>query len=182
MVIILFSTNYIAIFTPPNVKWLIVIVTFVFTFLLPLLNSIILLKTGRIQSLEMETRQERIIPYAGAVIYHFALSYLFYKAHFPFIFQVLILGVAVAILVTLLITFFWKISAHAIGVAGIVGALLGIIYRLQINLFSAFMLFLFIAGAVGYARLKLNAHTPAQVYTGFALGFIIEFSLMLFIR
>ena len=37
----------------------------------------------------------------------------------------------------------------------------------------------FCSGIIGFARLKLKAHTPMQVYSGFALGFLIEFLLML---
>ena len=35
-------------------------------------------------------------------------------------------------------------------------------------------LVMLMAGIVGYARLKLNAHTPAQVYSGFLLGVVVE--------
>jgi membrane-associated phospholipid phosphatase len=39
---------------------------------------------------------------------------------------------------------------------------------------------LIFSGLVAYARLKLNAHTPSQVYTGFLLGFLVELLLMIF--
>ena len=42
--------------------------------------------------------------------------------------------------ITLIINFKWKISAHAIGVGGIAGAILGISYRLNIDL--QFILFI----------------------------------------
>lgn len=179
--LLLFSTNnYIAIFTPLSIKLVILIITFVFTFILPTVNALILLKAGRINSLEMETNRERVIPYLSTSLYFFALYYLFNDREFPPVFVVLILGAAISILLTFLVNFKWKISAHAIGVGGIAGAIWGISLRLAIDFRMILMLSVLVAGFIGFARLKLNAHTPAQVYTGFLTGFLIEFLLMIF--
>ena len=128
----------------------------------------------------METLNERIIPYTGAVLYYFALFYLFYNAEFPNIFKILILGAAISILLTIFISLTWKISAHTIGIGGIAGAALGINYRLQLDMHFILMGVVLIAGVVAYARLQLNAHTPAQVYSGFLLGFLVELLLMIY--
>lgn len=177
---IFFTENYISTFVPSLLKYIILGVTFLFTFLLPTVNALILLKMKRIQSLEMETNEERIIPYSSTALYFFALFYLFYDAEFPSIFKIVILGAGISILLTFIINFKWKISAHTIGIGGIAGAALGIIYRVQMDMSIAFIAIVFLSGIVGYARLKLNAHSPAQVYTGFVLGFFIELGLMLF--
>lgn len=177
---IFFTENYISMFIPALLKYIILGVTFLFTFLLPTVNALILLKMKRIQSLEMETNQERIIPYSSTALYFFALFYLFYDAEFPSIFKIVILGAGISILLTFIINFKWKISAHTIGIGGIAGAALGIIYRVQMDMTLAFISILLLSGIVAYARLKLNAHTPAQVYSGFLLGFCIELGLMLF--
>lgn len=178
---VLFLTqNYISTFTTLNLKILILSVTFIFTFLLPAINAFILLKMGRIKSLEMESNEERVIPYSSTALYYFSLYYLFYNAEFPNIFKILVLGASISIVLTLLINFKWKISAHAIGIGGISGGIFGIVLRLHIDLHVILMFVILVAGLVGYARLKLNAHTPAQVYAGFLLGFLMEFLLMIF--
>lgn len=178
--IIFFTKNYIATFTSPNVKLVILTITFIFTFILPTANALILLKMGRIKSLEMETSSERTMPYLSAALYYFALFYLFYNAEFPNIFKILVLGAGLSILLTVIINYKWKISAHTIGIGGVAGALLGSIYRLQLDMSFFLMLVILFSGIVGYARLKLNAHTPSQIYTGFALGFFVELLLMIF--
>lgn len=180
--LLFFTENYISTFTSPRIKILVLAATFVFTFLLPAINAFILLKMGRIKSLEMESSEERKIPYAGAAIYFFSLYYLFNNIGFPNIFQILILGAAISIVLTLLINFKWKISAHTIGIGGIAGAVLGIVYRLHIDLHAVLIVVVFVSGFVGYARLKLKAHTPAQVYSGFVLGFMVELLLMMYFR
>ncbi|MCW3071092.1 MAG: hypothetical protein JWO44_982 [Bacteroidetes bacterium] len=174
------TTNYIATFTPLNLKLIILGITFLFTFILPSINTLILLRAKKINSLEMETTRERTIPYISTSLYFFALYYLFYNAEFPPVFVILILGAAISILLTFIVNFKWKISAHAIGIGGIIGAVMGISFRLAIDLRLILVLCIFIAGCVGFARLKLNAHSPSQVYTGFLTGFVIELALMLF--
>ncbi len=178
--LLFFTKNYISTFTPWYLQIRILLVSFVFTFLLPAINALILLKMGRIKSLEMESNEERAIPYTGAALYYFSLYYLFYNADFPNVFKILVLGASICILLTLLINFKWKISAHTIGIGGIAGGIFGIVLRLHLDLHFILMLVIFIAGLVGYARLKLNAHTPAQVYMGFLLGFLVELLLMVF--
>lgn len=177
---IFYSENNISMFTSPGRKLIILFITFIFTFLLPTINALILLKMRRINSLEMETIKERIIPYTSTALYYFALFYLFYNANFPIIFQLLIVGAAISIVLTLLVTFRWKISAHAVGIGGVCGAVLGLVYRLQADMQLQFMIIILCSGIVGYARLKLNAHSPSQVYAGFILGFLVEFILMIF--
>ncbi|MFY9310138.1 MAG: hypothetical protein WAQ28_13915 [Bacteroidia bacterium] len=178
--LLFYTNNYISTFTAPDVKLLVLGITFIFTFLLPGINVVILLKTGRIKSLEMETGAERILPYTSTALYYFALFYLFYNADFPNIFKIVVLGAALCLLLAVVISFRWKISAHTIGIGGIAGSTMGIIYRLQLDMALLLMLVLLLSGLVGFARLKLNAHTPAQVYTGFMLGFLVELALMVY--
>ena len=178
--LIFFSNNYISTFTSPQVKLIVLGITFLFTFLLPAFNTFILLKTGRINSLEMVTNSERFLPYVSTTLYYFALFYLFYNADFPNVFKVVVLGAAICLLITLLINLKWKICAHTIGIGGTAGVVLGIMYRLNLDMEMVFVFTLFLAGIIGFARLKLNAHSPAQVYAGFLLGFVVELGLMLF--
>jgi hypothetical protein len=175
-----FTSNYISTFTSITIKLLILGITFLFTFLLPVVNAFILLKMGRIKSLEMESTEERTIPYGTSALYYFALFYLFYNANFPNIFKIVVLGAAVSVLMTAIINYKTKISAHMVGIGGVAGVAMGSIFRSGLPMQEAFIAIVFLSGIVGYARLKLEAHTPTQVYTGFLLGFLIELALMLF--
>lgn len=85
-----------------------------------------------------------------------------------------LLGCTFVILVAEIITFFWKISLHTIGMGGLLGFFLEMMLHMQgTTIFSILFPFLvIIAGLVGTSRLYLNAHTPAQVYAGYAVGFL----------
>jgi hypothetical protein len=174
-VLLFFTSNSHALFVPLYNKVVIISVTFLFTFILPTLNALILLMMGRIKSLRMQTSSERVIPYTGALLYYFALSYLFYSRQLPLIFSAIILGAAISILLTLIINNRWMISAHAVGTGGTAGVVISLIYKMDMGLDYILVLVILMAGIVGYARLKLNAHSPAQVYSGFLLGAAVEF-------
>ena len=101
----------------------------------------------------------------------------------PFWFLSLLMGACVALLFSLCINFFWKISAHALGIGGLLGGIMGVARIHLINPYWGFIIILLAAGLVGTSRIFLKRHTPMQVYAGFCLGFICTFvaSLMSYI-
>jgi len=181
--IILFTQNPALLFFSNYLKFFVLGITFVFTFLLPTLNALILLKMGRIKSLRMEHPSERSIPFFTTAIYYYSLFYLFNSIdNFPSIFKLLILGAGNSILLAFFINKTWKISAHAIGLGGIIAALIAVSNVFQINLVPIISIAIILAGIVSFSRLRLNAHTPAQVYSGFFLGFLVMSLHLIFLN
>ncbi len=85
-------------------------------------------------------------------------------------------GCILAMIIAYIVSQFWKISFHAIGMGGLLG-LLFIIWIKKFFLLSEELawivpLVVLFSGLVGTARLYLNAHTPAQLYVGYLVGFI----------
>lgn len=73
-------------------------------------------------------------------------------------------------LVALVVSFFWKISLHMLGMGGILGFVLSYILLFNINTLSVFIIVLFFASIVAAARLMLQEHTSAQIYAGLLTG------------
>lgn len=176
------SPSYISFIVTSELQRALYIVVFIVTFVFPVLSSLLLLILGRIRSLEMETPEERRIPYLLTAIYY-SLGYymLTTKVPLPEQLNLLLLGASISVVLTMLINIKWKISAHTIGVGGLIGALLGFAHQLHVNIIDDLILVLLIAGLVGYARLRLNAHNQSQVYAGYLVGFLCEFMLFVFL-
>ncbi|MBI4930969.1 MAG: phosphatase PAP2 family protein [Bacteroidetes bacterium] len=166
-------------FSSSEQRYFLYALTFTATFLLPLLNALLLLKMKQISSLAMETRQERKIPYLASAIFYFAESYFLMNADVPVLVKAMMFGATLLVVSVMLINLFWKISAHMVGIGGLCGMMLAISYRLQINLHIVLMLLFLIAGLVAFSRLKLNAHNSTQVYVGFLLGVSVQLILFL---
>lgn len=180
-VLIIFNTDsYINYAVPEELKKAVLILVGTSTFILPLLISLLLLNKKIINSLEMETQKERIIPYSFTIAFYVFTLYMLKQAPVPPIIFNFLVGATLSIIIAFVVNMKWKISAHMIGVGGLVGALLCVSILLEIYVTPYLILALLSAGLVGSSRLVLNAHTPSQVYAGFATGIICQIVILYF--
>lgn len=165
--------NYISLLIPAGAKLVIFSLIFITTFIFPTIFILIIKRKGLIKSLLMESREERVYPYTIAAIFNFSAFYMIKQIQIPEEYYLLLLGSGALILICLVINFNTKISAHMVGAGGLTGALIGISMRLNIDLVVLIVLAILCSGLIGFARLKLNAHKPFQIYLGFICGMIV---------
>lgn len=82
------------------------------------------------------------------------------------------LGASITIAIALIVSIWWKISIHMVGVGGIAGLFFALSLRFYVDVTWLIIAAVIIAGWVACARLALNAHKPSQVYIGFFIGWI----------
>lgn len=162
-------------FTPKELMYFNYAMVACMTIIFPLISTLILLRGKLINSLEMPDRKERSLPYAMTLFYYGRTYYLLQK--FPYDPPVLsmLFGAMLALAFSLLINRRWKISAHAVGAAGVVATLAGLMVLNASIPLAALVLSVLLLGAVCSARLVLKSHTPAQVYAGVVVGFVPVF-------
>ncbi len=178
--LIIFNINvYFSMIIPQLAKLQILGMVFLITFIFPFFMMILFQRIGIIKSLYMKTKEERTLPYLMTIIFYYLAYYLLKQLQISPIFYYFILGATFLIIITLIINFFWKISIHMIGVGGMLGTLMGLSFLWMIDIPFLIILLVLCSGITGYARLKLNAHNPAQIYSGFLLG--TSFMLFLFL-
>lgn len=173
--LLLFNSNtYLNYAIPSELKQFTLLLVLLITFVIPFLFILMLRNRGVIVSLEMYQSKERIIPYIISIIsFIFTIYVLKQTPVVPIIFN-FIIGATFATCAAFLINFKWKISAHTIGVGGLLGAFLSLAFKLNADV-SIFVVAIFIIfGLVASARLTLNAHTQTQIYAGFFLGLITQ--------
>lgn len=173
--LIIFNTDsYINYAIPVELKKAVVLLVGTSTFIIPLLISLLLLNRRVINSLEMETQKERVIPYAFTIIFYVFTLYMIKQAPIPPIIFNFIIGATLSVILAFIINIKWKISAHMIGIGGLIGALICISITLDIYITPYVIFALIAAGLIGSARLILKAHTPLQIYAGFVVGLICQ--------
>ena len=156
---------------------------FCVTFLFPALNVGIFKSFGSIRTLAMRDRQERILPFSFIAILYVVVTYLIYTRtridlndnllKFLVIIDALVVVAAV-------VTFFYKISVHSLGICGLVGILLPLNKISEVGaLFYPTIAVIVLSGFVMSSRLQLNVHTPREVMMGGVLGFATSFVMML---
>lgn len=154
---------------------------FCFTFILPVVNIIMFRYFGTISSYAMRTRHERLVPFVAIAIIYLVMIFLFYnKLPLSANFNKLMAIVTALVVVSTVITFFYKISVHSLAASGMIGILLPLNKAIENNvLLWPTAMALVIAGLIMSARLYLNAHTFNEVLTGALTGFSIGFAGML---
>jgi len=91
------------------------------------------------------------------------------------------LGATLLVLISLLINYFYKISLHMMALGGLLATLIGFSFLIHQDIRIYIFLIIFITGITGTVRLKLGAHTPSQIYSGFVLGTSVMLGLFWFI-
>lgn len=155
------------------------------TFGVPALLIYFLYRAGYLRNLTLNDRADRHLPYLLTGLIYGGLTYLF-AARLQLVSTVapeiaVVLGsITLSILLVGIISLTWKISAHGVGIGGTLGALAGIMNKFgETDLFWLVLLFVGLAGLLASARLQLNAHTPAQVGAGVALGLLVSLSAVI---
>ena len=142
-------------------------------------------RSNIITSMSLPDRKERI-PVLIITLFYYLLTYYFLrKIHvtnldFLGAFMSFLTGGIILTALSLMITFFWKISIHAIGISGLAGAFLGfseLLFPIQnggeITIIN--ILLLILVGVVCSARIHLKAHSFLQIIGGITLGFVVEY-------
>ena len=164
------STKFLNIIILSNQLNIIIIGTVIFTLLFPLLSILYLLFTKRIKSLQIEEKEERILPILFTIIwmligYYFLGNILEYAP----VVNSIYLGMIATLGITLLITKYWKISLHMAAIGGCFGVFLNLQY-IYGGVINYVIFILILSGLLGYSRAILKAHNMRQIYSGFFLG------------
>jgi hypothetical protein len=169
--IIIFQLNIFQIYCiPPALKWLITGMVAIGTIVLPVTLMLLFVRRGHISSIRMEQREERSYPYIVMTVLFCTMYVLIGNYKQLSIISDYLLGVTLLIFLALIINLRWKISIHMIGMGGLTGLLIALAIQYVINLQIVICISIILAGIVGYARLKLEAHRPPEIYFGFLLG------------
>lgn len=179
--IMLFSQRaYFAMILPIPARWRLILIVFIITFVLPVMLVLLLKSLKRIQSLQMNDRKDRNIPYIVTAWFCFILYLVLNNTQLSPIFKYFSLGATLIIVFAFLVNLKWKISIHMLAVGGLSGMFLGLTWMEVITNPMYFIGLILGAGLIGFARLKLKAHTQAQVYTGFLSGMALMMILAIY--
>jgi hypothetical protein len=158
--------------------WLIMV--FALTFMFPAVWILMMKGLGMIDSLNMETSKERIIPFVAAGTFYLWTTWMF-KANVhlkiptnQLIFYMMI-GACISLFVAFFMNIFTKVSLHTLGAGSILGLLLIMVRFSTFDIRLLFVSAIIVAGIIGTARLILKAHTEPEIIAGYFIGFTGQF-------
>jgi membrane-associated phospholipid phosphatase len=170
---IIFNSGTHISYIPSAFRTIVYLIVLASSCILPLSLLPLLRHYGIIKSFRMESHRERIIPVAITGLFYFLGYLLLQKLYLPQFLNHFILGSILSLYTSLVVTYWWKISLHMMGIGGVTGAILVLSLKLGLGLTPILVGLFIIAALTATARLYLNAHTPLQTLAGFMLGFIV---------
>jgi len=174
---IIFSAPTLFGYLPFNVKKLLILIMLVNNVLLPLSLLPFFIRMNIISSWTITKRKERNFPLIITTILYCITSFLIFRFNIPVFLKTYIFAASLISLIVTVINFWWKISLHSVGA----GALISLVFILSLKMLTPLEWYLIstvvIGGLVLSSRLKLNLHSPQQVWIGLFTGF---FGLALF--
>lgn len=159
------------IFLTPVLQLYVLLQVLVIGTLLPMGAVLLFVRLGKLRSVMAEEREERNLPYLVQALCLASLIFSFRNNGLPALLTDMVVGALVAVLAAWFINRRWKISAHAVGMGGLVGFLAAMYAQTDVPVLWPLAIAVLLSGAVGTARLYLQAHRPAQIYAGFLVGF-----------
>jgi len=178
---IIFSAPTLFGYLPFNVKRLLILIMLVNNVLLPLSLLPFFIHRNIISSWTIIERKERNIPLIISTLLYCTTTFIIFRFPVPVFLKSFIFGASILSLIVTVINFWWKISLHSIGA----GALISLVLILSMKMLTPLEWYLIpvviITGLVLSSRLKLNLHSPAQVWIGLFTGFFgLSLFMMLF--
>lgn len=174
-----------------------VMMIFVSTFAIPMIAVVMMKFLGLIDSLEMRDKTERTGPYIATGIFYMWMAFYCYRSPIiPTAYAIPMIGTTIALFSAFIINIFSKISIHAVGMGGFIGMTLITMWlfsydtftletsglgTLEVSMSVVLGAVIVIAGLVGTARMFLHAHTPQELYGGYAVGFLTQFIALRFL-
>jgi hypothetical protein len=150
----------------------------IYTFF-PLLSVLLLKALNFIESIQLKTQRDRIIPYVICMVYYFGIWYFLKKTAAPQYFIMLTLSTFLACIGGFFANIFFKVSMHAIA-GGVMSAFLvyfGLSEGVNVGLYISIAIL--VTGLICTARFIHSDHWPIEIYGGLVIGIV---SLLLAVK
>lgn len=142
-----------------------------FSTVFPVVDLTVRLRLGKISDYHVTKKEERTAPMIMAVGYLTVGAVLMYVLGAPREFVAVAVTGLLLIAVSLVITLWWKISLHSMGLFETYSLLVLVFGTWTFVLYNFYLILILIA--VCWSRLYLKKHTPAQVAAGALAGSVL---------
>jgi len=164
-----------------NQEYVILLVVFLSTYVLPVFLIVILKQFKFIKSFHLDTIHERKFPIIFFIVLSLMVGKMLIKTQIVDLLAYSFFGITLALSITYsLFKFDIKTSLHTLGIGGIIGFIIIMSFEYQLNFNLLIAVLFLLAGLISVSRLKLNAHIPKEIYLGFIIGFLSQIGSYLF--
>lgn len=148
------------------------------TAVIPITFILVLKQFKLVQSIQIPSINERRLPLLFFLFIAFMATKILSTYRYLPDLTVMFIGISfVTLMAYILITLRFKISLHAASIGGVIGVVLALSKLYNMNLLLLISVLFILSGVILTSRLKLKAHSSAEVYLGFLLGIITQYGI-----
>ena len=152
---------------------------YLFTILLPTFLIRLYRKNQGWNLFELGKQERRMVPYIISILCYSACFYVMSVRNVASFMGRIVIAALVIQVLCAVINVWWKISTHTAAIGGVVGALMAFSVLFYFNPVWWLCLVFFVAGLVGTSRMILLQHSLLQVVSGFGVGLVSAFLIIL---
>ena len=173
--LVFIHTGYFSGINDKGKLWILLRVTYNMVFF-PMVSVLLLKGVGFINSIFLKTQKERIIPYIISNIFFFWMYLVFHnQSEVSTVLTSFVFGFFISSSVALIANVYFKISMHAIGVVGLLGLMLVVLFtNASSPVTLPFIVTLLITGIVCTSRMIASNHTQKDIYGGLLCGIFCQ--------
>jgi hypothetical protein len=178
LLLLLNSGTYISLLDP-SAKRAILFVMALGTLFFPLMMMPILYYRNLISSIQNGSREERLISQLIILILYIITYVYFVRLPVSRVIHSYVLATAITLSVVILLGIWFKISLHTAALGGLAGLIIAVIFLYQTPLQGMLMITVLAGGVSASSRLAQGVSHPAEVYTGYLVGFGVVLTTLL---
>lgn len=146
-----------------------------FTVLLPMAGIEFYRKFQGWKTIQLREREKRMIPYVITLCCYLLQIYFMHKFSMPRIMSGIIVASIFIQCACILMNMYWKVSLHAAGSGGVIGAIAAYSVLFNFNPVWWLCVSVLVSGLVMTSRMLLRQHTLAQVLVGTLVGIFLGY-------
>ncbi len=166
-------------YTDSSLWFYVLLVVSINSILIPLMMFWMMKKLNIISSLSMDKRQDRLYPFLITGAFYITTWFVFFNLGIMDLVAYLFMMASLLVFLALLVNLFWKISIHSMSMGALSVFIIYLTAAHFINASWPAYVVVLLSGLVGFSRLKLKSHSPAQVYAGYILGALVTVGFLM---
>lgn len=172
---LLYRNNTVFVGMADDVRITVFLRIFSTSIFLPLVTVLLLKGLGFIQSIQLRTQKDRIVPYVACITFFFWSYYVSKQLNDPLPLRAFLLSAFIAASASLLINNYMKVSMHATGVGGMLTFFVLLLFNNQLDDVLPLLTATLVTGITCSSRLLVSDHKPAEITVGLVAGALIQF-------
>jgi hypothetical protein len=168
--VIIFNSGIYESEIPVSYMRFLYLIVFLCNVMLPVSILPVLIYIRHIQNLNIDERNQRVIPLIFASLCFYIGYYLVSRYSHSQLINLFMLSTTTVVVIILLVSLFWKISLHMAGIGGITGLIIILSYLYRADIIYLLAIAILITGIIASARLASGSHNPLQIIAGYLVG------------